>query len=1095
MQQKPEYRAVLAENIPDELKAHPYWCVWKSEWNGEKWTKPPYHPETGRKLSGPRDDLSQYTSFETALEAYQNGNYTGIGLWPEGLVVGDLDKCVDSENTIVNEEAEAILSAARTYAELSPTISGEGETIGGLRFVFFGKKPGKKCRDNKRGFEIYDGSSYLTITGHTLNGDKISDDADKIAVVYGMMFPSTAPKSSSVSAPNLSPSSVQFSPPGFRQFKDMTDIEKLEWCLEKYPDFPPLWNGDISGHDSHSEADFALMRKLVQLFGRDESRVADFFRQSGLWTEERHKGKGKDYVEKSAVKAVSGFTGQTTEEYFDSRPEPDHREPEPVKIPEGFEAELLKQVADKPGYAFNTDILKIAAELDPEQFQDLYFKLSLIKGFPKGDFKKAVAKAKRQNKKPVKSESYPAEVSPDAFPYGEDGKEMFMLKRYMQDGNEFFSRERLVRGGVIRILSEEIVDNGEAETEIYNISATTASGRDLPVKSVKQEDLPKAQWLFLWPKYIHPEAGYKLRDHSRLAVQCISGIYPTIRAYGFTGWKKINGKYLYLCNSGAIGADGFHSDITVKLDGNMTAYDMPTLGTKEGVRQSLELSALMPYSLLSAAYRSPLCEFFKNDVSVFISGSTGIFKSELTALVQAHFGSEFNGRYLPDCWNSTANSIGKRGFMAKDAVFTIDEFKPSGSQTQVRLLHKKADDVLRDAANGSGRGRMNPDGSLKKTFYCRGVIVSSGEDLPKGQSLQARLISIQLKPGSVDKAELSKAQEKSKGGVYAGAMALYIQWIADKAGKDFEQALHARFIEIRDSLYDRMDAAHDRTPSNFSQMLLGLDTFLTFAVDKGYISQEERNHHFSNAILEAVTLGNAQTSDQSSENEVDIFLESISSLVSSGYGHLCNLQNGQPKNPLSWGWENDGIKFYAPRGIQIGWTDGSDVWLNPSAAFKAVQDFNRSQGKELAVSSGTLWKRMREQGKLLSFGKEPTKQKKILGKNTRTLHLSCEIFGFEAEVTENLCYQVENCYPENETKSDISVKSNKVTEKKQRTPILIGSVPSSPSEVQNPDKENECCNNPDCFDCEHFEVHTHKCMEGRNVGGKGFVPFRHKKAA
>ncbi len=51
---KPDYRPVIAENIPQELKDHPYWCVWISELDKKKtkWTKPPYHPVTGRSLTG-----------------------------------------------------------------------------------------------------------------------------------------------------------------------------------------------------------------------------------------------------------------------------------------------------------------------------------------------------------------------------------------------------------------------------------------------------------------------------------------------------------------------------------------------------------------------------------------------------------------------------------------------------------------------------------------------------------------------------------------------------------------------------------------------------------------------------------------------------------------------------------------------------------------------------------------------------------------------------------------------------------------------------------------------------------------------------------
>ncbi len=107
-------------------------------------------------------------------------------------------------------------------------------------------------------------------------------------------------------------------------------------------------------------------------------------------------------------------------------------------------------------------------------------------------------------------------------------------------------------------------------------------------------------------------------------------------------------------------------------------------------------------------------------------------------------------------------------------------------------------------------------------------------------------------------------------------------------------------------------------------------------------------------------------------------------LVSAGYGRLCDMDNGQPENSNIWGWNGN-------NGDQIGWIDeaGGNVYLNPAAAFKAVQEFNRSQGKNLPLTSKTLFRRLNEQGKLLSTDCDRnTKKISIDKKQVATLHLS-----------------------------------------------------------------------------------------------------------
>jgi hypothetical protein len=61
---------------------------------------------------------------------------------------------------------------------------------------------------------------------------------------------------------------------------------------------------------------------------------------------------------------------------------------------------------------------------------------------------------------------------------------------------------------------------------------------------------------------------------------------------------------------------------------------------------------------------------------VFLAGYTGSQKTELSAIDQAHFGAEFNGRNLPGNWSSTSNALEYQAFQAKDAILTVDDFAP-----------------------------------------------------------------------------------------------------------------------------------------------------------------------------------------------------------------------------------------------------------------------------------------------------------------------------------------------------------------------------------------------------------------------------------
>lgn len=147
--------------IPAKLKAIPRWLVWKLEERAGKSTKVPYQAD-GRPAKV--NDPATWTSYESALSAYQGGGFSGLGIVltdSDELVGIDLDNCLNPDTGELNDEAAAIVAMLPTYCEVSP--SGRG-----LRLFGFGTLPPGGRR--KGAVEIYSAGRYLTVTGDRFNG-------------------------------------------------------------------------------------------------------------------------------------------------------------------------------------------------------------------------------------------------------------------------------------------------------------------------------------------------------------------------------------------------------------------------------------------------------------------------------------------------------------------------------------------------------------------------------------------------------------------------------------------------------------------------------------------------------------------------------------------------------------------------------------------------------------------------------------------------------------------------------------------------------------------------------------------------------------
>src|SRR5262249_55040714 len=152
----------------------------------------------------------------------------------------------------------------------------------------------------------------------------------------------------------------------------------------------------------------------------------------------------------------------------------------------------------------------------------------------------------------------------------------------------------------------------------------------------------------------------------------------------------------------------------------------------------------LTFPLLAAVYRAVLTD---SDFSLHLAGPTGSFKSEAAALAQQHFGAGMDARHLPASWSSTGNALEGLAFTAKDALLVVADVAPTGSAADIQRFHKDADRLFRGQGNRAGRQRMRADASLRPAKPPRGLVLSTGEDVPRGQSLRARLLVQDISPG------------------------------------------------------------------------------------------------------------------------------------------------------------------------------------------------------------------------------------------------------------------------------------------------------------------------------------------------------------
>jgi hypothetical protein len=422
---------------------------------------------------------------------------------------------------------------------------------------------------------------------------------------------------------------------------------------------------------------------------------------------------------------------------------------------------------------------------------------------------------------------------------------------------------------------------------------------------------------------------------------------------------------------------------------------------RAAIRASLGLLDLGPdrvtFPLLAAVYRAVLGE---TDFGIHLAGPTGNYKSEAAALAQQHFGPGLDARHLPMSWSSTGNALEGLAFVTKDCLVVADDFCPTGSAADVQRAHKDADRLFRGQGNRSGRQRMRADGSLRPHKPPRGLILSTGEDTPRGQSLRARLLVVEISPGDLGpqppdpNPTLTACQKDAAEGKYARALAGFARWLAPRY-EAVRGRLRAEMAELRDQA--RGDGQHARTPGIVADLALGLHYFLDYAEAAGAITGAERAALWRRGWAALAEAGGAQATHLDAAEPAGLFLRLLSAALAGGYAHVAAEDGGAPRDPQRWGWKSEEYNAgdgagtrHKPQGVCVGWLADDELYLEPDASYAAVQRIARDQNESFALAAHTLRRRLKERRLLASTdvarGKL-TVRKTLQGERREVLHV------------------------------------------------------------------------------------------------------------
>lgn len=324
--------------------------------------------------------------------------------------------------------------------------------------------------------------------------------------------------------------------------------------------------------------------------------------------------------------------------------------------------------------------------------------------------------------------------------------------------------------------------------------------------------------------------------------------------------------------------------------------------------------------------------------SLFILGPSGSHKTTLAVLALCHHGN-FSTSNL-HTFNDSANSLEKAAFILKDAPMLVDDFYPTSNRAEQQQMISTFEKLTRSAGNRSGRGRLQTNLRLHRTFYPRGMVWFTGEDLAAVGSALVRLTLVEIEPNSIDLKMVSDLQAGKS--LLPHALADFVRWLIkhqERVVKGLNEQGHQE--QLSGKLRSQV---HTRLPHQIVLWQRMVGVLCSWLSNHQFVPKVTIDQLLKDA--NSVFLENALRLQEriSSSSPTEQFLEIIQSLKSAEklWIKTQNVRNKQKQpNQEFFGWEK-GDYIYAQGGV---------VW-------KLVQTYCQQVNRTFPVTERTLWEHL-----------------------------------------------------------------------------------------------------------------------------------------
>ena len=530
-------------------------------------------------------------------------------------------------------------------------------------------------------------------------------------------------------------------------------------------------------------------------------------------------------------------------------------------------------------------------------------------------------------------------------------------------------------------------DDGVTEETCFLVDGWTANGEALKPVRVPAKAYRRMDWITEnWDIRASILPGNTATDKVRYVIQTANAENAQrIREYTHTGWRKIGGRWCYLYQGGAIGAEGVTVDLAQALDNYCldARYDPEGRDELDDMMETYSLTMNIPrrisVPLVAFMFLAPLRDAlvragFPPSFSVYLIGGSGAHKSTMAALMLSFFGN-FRELSLPASFRDTANYITYKAFVLKDMVLAVDDYHPESSLQARRKMEDTAQQLARAFGDLAQRGRMMADQSLSASKPPRSLALISGEDMPNiRESGEARYYVIQIGPNEIPTEDvMTYMQDRAAEGVLAHTMRKYIEWLAPQMD-DLPDKLAARFKHLR-SEFQKMNIGHSRAPGTIAHLVIGYEMYMRFMVESGAVDDpdgEISKMEIADAVRDIISNSRAQSRDSKQERPSRMFLNTIGEMLLTREASVVDLTDATAKN--------------SPGKGHIGWMDALYYYLIPDTSYRMVCEFFTKKGEAFPLSTRMLHRQMSEDNLLVggSDGKN-TRVKRIDGKNARLL--------------------------------------------------------------------------------------------------------------